>query len=123
MIGTGEISNADDDPYTLNKSIFPSKNYFYQRKAVKQLILKAINAKSRNSAFSAFRSHQATGDPLKKMKNIELSKLLDAFIEKHPELEPFLCTGKGLELMYLDSRIAETVIEQLTDKSLSLIHI
>ena len=121
LIGMDEIPNADDDPYTLNKSIFPSKNDFDQRKAVKQLILKAINAKSRNSAFSAFRSRQATGDPLKKMKNIELSKLLDAFIEKHPELEPFLCTGKGLELMYLDSRIAESVIEQLTEKSIPVL--
>ena len=112
------ISNADDDPYTLHKSIFPHKNDFDQRKAVKHLVLMAINAVSRKSAF---RSSQATGDPLKKMKNIELSQLLDSFIEKHPELEPFLCTGKGLELMYLDSRIAEIVIEQLTNKSIPVL--
>jgi hypothetical protein len=121
LIGKDKISNADDDPYTLNKAIFPHKNDFDQRKAVKQLILMAINAKSRTSAFSAFRSDKAKGDPLKKMKNIELSQLLDAFNEKHPELEPFLCTGKGLELMYLDSRIAESVIEQLTDKSIPVL--
>ena len=112
-----EINDADD-PYTLNKLILPHKNNFNQRKVVKQLVLMAINAVSRKSGFSAFRSSQATGDPLKKMTNAELSQLLDAFIEKHPELKSFLCTGKGLELMYLDSRIAESVIEQLTDKSI-----
>ena len=121
LIDTDDAPNANDDPYTLNGSIFPHKNDFDQRKAVKGLGLMAINAVSRKSAFSAFRSDQAKGDPLKKMKNIELSQLLDAFNEKHPELEPFLCTGKGLELMYLDSRIAESVIEQLTDKSIPVL--
>jgi hypothetical protein len=50
-----------------------------------------------------------------------LSQLLDAFIEKHPKLEPFLCALKWGELMYLDSRIAESVIEQLTDKSIPVL--
>jgi len=121
LIGADEISNADDDPYTLNKTIFPTKNEFDQRKAVKLLVLMAINAKSRALAFSAFRSDKAKGDPLRKMTNDELSQLLDAFIEKHPKLEPFLCTGKGVELMYVDSRIAESVIEQLTDKSIPVL--
>ena len=121
LIDTDDAPNANDDPYTLNGSIFPHKNDFDQRKAVKGLVLMAINAVSRKSAFSAFRSDQAKGDPLKKMTNDELSQLLDSFIEKHPELEPFLCTGKGLELMYLDSRIAESVIEHLTDKSIPVL--
>ena len=121
LIRADEISNADDDPYTLNKTIFPTKNEFDQRKAVKLLVLMAINAKSRALAFSAFRSDKAKGDPLRKMTNDELSQLLDAFIEKHPKLEPFLCTGKGVELMYVDSRIAESVIEQLTDKSIPVL--
>ncbi len=121
LIDTDDVPNADNDPYTLDESVLPHKNDFDQRKAVKGLVLMAINAVSRKSAFSAFRSDKAKGDPLKKMKNIELSQLLDAFIEKHPKLEPFLCTGKGLELMYLDSRIAESVIEQLTDKSIPVL--
>lgn len=55
---------------------------------------------------------------MKKMTNDELSQLLDAFINKHLKLEPFLCTGKGVELMYLDNRIAESVMEQLTGKKI-----
>ena len=113
--------DAQNDPYTLKKSVFPNKIGFDQRKAVKQLVLMAINANSRESAFLAFRKKQAHGDPLKKLKNNELSQLLEAFIDKNPTLEPFLGTGKGLELMYLDSRIAEIIIEQLTDKNIPVL--
>jgi hypothetical protein len=121
FIGTDDAPNANDDPYTLDKTIFPHKNDFDQRKVVKKLVLMAINASSRTSAFSAFRSDNPKGDPLRKMTNAELSQLLDAFIEKHPKLEPFLCALKWGELMYLDSRIAESVIEQLTDKSIPVL--
>ncbi|MDB4020409.1 hypothetical protein N9491_07350 [Planktomarina temperata] len=121
LIATDDAPNANDDPYTLGKTIFPYKMDFDQRKAVKKLVLMAINADSRALAFSAFRSSQPSGDPLRKMTNAELSQLLDAFIEKHPKLEPFLCAVKWGELMYLDSRIAESVIEQLTDKSIPVL--
>ena len=121
FIDTDDAPNANDDPYTLNKLIFPHKKDFDQRKVVKKLVLMAINASSRASAFSAFRSDNPKGDPLRKMTNAELSQLLDAFIEKHPKLEPFLCALKWGELMYLDSRIAESVIEQLTDKSIPVL--
>lgn len=121
LIATDDAPNAENDPYTLDKTIFPHKSDFDQRKAVKKLVLMAINANSRALAFSAFRSSQPSGDPLRKMTNAELSQLLDAFIEKHPKLEPFLCAVKWGELMYLDSRIAESVIEQLTDKSIPVL--
>ena len=94
LIGTDDAPNANDDPYTLNKTIFPDNKDFDQRKAVKKLVLIAINADSRALAFSAFRSSQPSGDPLRKMTNAELSQLLDAFIEEHPKLEPFLCALK-----------------------------
>jgi hypothetical protein len=121
FIDTDDAPNAKDDPYTLNEPIFPHKKDFDQRKAVKKLVLMAINADSRALAFSAFRSDNPKGDPLRKMTNAELSQLLEAFIEEHPKLEPFLCAVKWGELMYLDSRIAESVIEQLTDKSIPVL--
>lgn len=103
------------DPYTLNKSIFPERNDLDQRKVVKQLVLMALNASNRKAAFSAFRGDQPTGHSAKKLTNVELSKLLDAFVEEYPDLAPFMCTGKGLELMYIDSCIAEHVIDHFTD--------
>ena len=102
------------DPYSLSKTVFPEDKNFDQRSAVKQLVLMAINAKTRTKAFSAFRADQPTGHSFKRLTNLELSKLLDAFINQHPKLKPYLCTGKGLELMFIDSCIAEHVISHFT---------
>jgi hypothetical protein len=102
------------DPYTLDVSVFPQRNDIDQRRAIKELVLMALNAKSKDKAFRAFRSDQATEHPFKKLKNIELDKLLSAFINKYPQLEPYLFTGKELELMYRDSCIAEYVIDHST---------
>jgi hypothetical protein len=109
------------DPYTLNKSIFPQRNDLDQRSVVKQLVLMALNASDRKTAFSAFRGDQPTGDPTKKLTNVELSKLLDAFIDEYPDLAPFMCTGKGLELMYIDSCIAEHVIDHFTNLGIPIL--
>ena len=102
------------DPYTLDTSVFPRLNDFDQRQVIKELVLMAINAKTKEKAFRAFRSDQATGHSFKKLKNTQLEKLLKAFTNKYPELAPYLCTGKGLELMFRDSCIAEHVIEHFT---------
>jgi hypothetical protein len=102
------------DPYTLDVSVFPQRNDIDQRRAIKELVLMALNAKSKDKAFRAFRSDQATEHPFKKLKNIELDKLLSAFINKYPQLESYLFTGKELELMYRDSCIAEYVIDHST---------
>ena len=104
----------DYDPYSLSKTVFPEDKNFDQRSAVKQLVLMAINAKTKMKAFSAFRNDQPAGHPFKRLTNLELSKLLDAFINQHPKLEPYLCTGKGLILMFIDSCIAEHVISHFT---------
>ena len=109
------------DPYALDTTILPQRNIIDQRKVIKQIVMMAINAETRTKAFLAFRNRQATGSVLKSLLSDELHKLLDAFIDQHPEIEPFLCTGKGLGLMYLDSRIAESVIEQLIDKSIPVL--
>ena len=82
---------------------------------MKQLVLMALNASNRKAAFSAFRGDQPTENSAKKLTNVELSKLLDAFVEEYPALAPFMCTGKGLELMYIDSCIAEHVIDHFTN--------
>ena len=109
------------DPYTLSKSVFPNRNDLDQRSVVKQLVLMALNACDKKTAFSAFRGDQPTGHPAKKLTNVELSKLLDAFIDEHPDLAPFICTGKGLELMYIDSCIAEHVVAHFTNLGIPIL--
>ena len=109
------------DPYTLDASVFPKWNWFDQRQAIKELVLMAINASSKSQAFRAFRANQPVGNPFKKLKNKQLEKLLNAFITEYPELEPYLCSGKGLELMYRDSCIAEYVIDHFTKRDVPIL--
>jgi len=109
------------DPYTLDASVFPQWNGFDQRQAIKALVLMAINASSKSKAFRAFRADQLEGHPFKRLTDEQLTKLLNAFTEKYPELEPYLCSGKGLELMYRDSCIAEYVIEYFTRRDVPIL--
>jgi len=109
------------DPYTLDASVFPKWNDFDQRQSIKQLVLMAVNASSKAEAFRAFRADQPEGDPFKRLTDKQLEKLLNAFIKKYPELEPYLCSGKGLELMYRDSCIAEHVIDHFTRRDVPIL--
>ena len=92
-----------------------------QRSILKNLVLMSINSNSKKKAFSAFRSEYQQGHPCKRIKNIELEKLLNAFLTKYPSLEKFMFSGKGLELMFLDSCIAEYVIKHFTDQNVSVL--
>ena len=92
-----------------------------QRSILKKLVLMSINSSSKKKAFSAFRSEYQRGHPCKRIKNIELQKLLNAFLTKYPSLEKFMFSGKGLELMFLDSCIAEYVIEHFTDQNVPVL--
>ena len=89
-----------------------------QRDIVKRLVLIAINAKSRQKAFGAYNSNN---EPVKAR---DLTKLLDAFIDKHPYLKNDMCTDKGIDLMYTDSQITAAVIRKFVelDKPILPVH-
>ena len=91
LVGTHIRLHADD--YSEENSVLRSR--------VKRLTLQAINAKTRESAFSAFRSQCKAGDPEKRLTNIELNDLLEAFLTEHPALRPYVSKGIANELMYL----------------------
>ena len=99
-------SRLEGDPYDLGRQVVPSIPLNQQRAVVKLLVLIAINAKSRPSAFSAYRADH------EKYKNNQLEPLLDAFIEKHPYLEDSICADQGIRLMNVDSEIATHVINR-----------
>ncbi|NVJ64479.1 MAG: hypothetical protein HWD84_09665, partial [Flavobacteriaceae bacterium] len=106
---TGEF-----DPYKL-RSTHLDLSPKDQRNVIKKLVLTCINASSREQAFKAFRSDQEAGSPFKKFTNEELNLFLDSFLTENEPIRDYICTGKGLELMYRDSMIAERVIEHFTD--------
>jgi len=104
------------DRYELGTVVCPGLDKQQQRKAVKLLVLAAINAKDRSSAFGAFRQAQPTGSVEKTLTNDELSLLLDTFLQQHPYLEGGICSDKGIRLMNVDSNITNYIIKEFVTR-------
>lgn len=111
------------DRYDLGEQILPQFELKEQRAIVKLLVLTAINAKDRKSTCLAFRHAQPTGSQQKKLNDIELGKLLDAFITKNPHLDDDLCSDKGIELMNLDGQITERIIKTFVENGKPILSI
>ena len=79
------------------------------------MVLAAINAKDRASAFGAFRQAQLTGSVEKTLTNEELGLLLDTFLQQHPYLEDGICSDQGIRLMNVDSNITNYIITKFVD--------
>ena len=108
------------DPYTvplIDETGSPAE----QRKWIKSLVLQSLNAKSKASAFKAFRSDQEAGSPEKKFKDNKLNTLLEAFLDKNPIIKPFIGKDKGVELMAMDGRITASVIKHFTTRNIPIL--
>jgi hypothetical protein len=103
---------TEGDRYDLGSLVCPRLELKQQRKAVKLLVLAAINAKDRTSAFGAFREAQAKGSTEKTLTNDELALLLDTFVNQHPYLEDGICSDQGIRLMNVDSHISNHIINK-----------
>ena len=102
----------DGDRYDLGTIVCPRLDKQQQRKAVKLLVLAAINAKDGSSAFGAFRYNQLDGSIEKTLTNDELRLLSDTFLQRHPYLEAGICSDQGSRLMNVDSRITNYIIKE-----------
>lgn len=105
----------DGDRYDLGTIVCPRLDKQQQRKAVKLLVLAAINAKDRKSAFGAFRQAQPTRSTESTLKNDELGLLLDTFLQQHPYLEDGICSDQGIRLMNVDSNITAYIINKFVE--------
>lgn len=119
----GEPLAQGQDPYLLKSFRFSREDVDLQRGRIKRLVLQAINAKSRESAFRAFRNELKKGDPDKRLTDTELNNLLDTFINFHPKLEPYICRGMANDLMYIDGKITAGIINRLTALSIPVLTI
>lgn len=110
-----------DDPYRLETlfDLEPDE----QRKYVKSLVLKAINATSEKKAFQAFRDKQPTGSEAKRYKDKELRIILDAFKEKNPVISDDICTDQGVKLMNIDGKITSTLTDHFTTRNIPILSI
>ena len=115
-----------EDPYTLSTSVDPLTPKL-QRQDVKLLVLTAINAEDRKSAYSAFRDEKnrqqrsLPKDQKISYTNDLLEQLLVQFIEENKPIEHYLCTDKGVELMAIDGRITTRIIEHFTRKKIPVL--
>ena len=89
-----------------------------QRGFVKQLVLTAINAKDRPSTYQAFRNEVNTEhrkSQLPKLTNEVLEAVLDTFIEANRQIESYIASDKGVELMAVDGRVTNSLIKKFTE--------
>lgn len=86
------------------------------RKFVKQLLLIMVNAESRKKARKAIHSAVHLEKSLElppeipSTKKADLDPVMDAFEKKHEKIRHYFCTGKGIDLQNLDSKMAEKVM-------------
>jgi hypothetical protein len=108
------------DKYDLGRQVLDHIRMREQRSIVKELVLIAINAKSKRAAYYAYTNRHAD----KSLDHAQLDQLLAAFIEKYPFLKTELCSDRGIDLMFTDSQITEAVIQRFVehDKPILPIH-
>jgi len=104
--------------YDVGRELLPNLTKEQQRKAIKLLVLTAINALSKSQAYKAFRSSSDIS-----LKDYELDILLSGFLKLNPHLEEDLFTDKGIELMYQDSKIVEYVINKFTQSGVPILSV
>ena len=112
-----------DDPYYLGELLLPDTltSLKIQRAYVKLLVLMAINADNDKKAFQALRNNDRSDKLGQSLTDIQLGLLLNKFIEKHPQLKDALNTGQALRLMWIDSKIANLVLDQFTQKDIPVL--
>ena len=92
-----------------------------KRKLVKRLMLIAINAKDEATTFRAVKSELQEEIPYFSFKFDDLKSILKNLKEKHHEIADDFCTGKGLQLMNLDGRITEYIIDKFTQNNVPVL--
>lgn len=121
---------ADRNPFTRTSNIpdpyvIPTPDFITNtnslRAICKNLMLVSINAVNDQAAFGAFRAEAATGSAEKKFTNKQLACILDALRAKHEPIAHMMAKDAGIELMNLDSQIAEQVVEHFTEQEIPVL--
>lgn len=109
---------------------YPNGDYYsfsddVPRKIIKKVFTVSINSTSEEEAFYAIRGfiNKECKEDKDEWNNflstkVDYDKLLNLLIENHPVVEDYLCSGAGVRLFYLDSQIAEFVLDEMTDKGI-----
>lgn len=116
-------ADLGDDPYLLPQGMIPGTPPELQRVLLKKLVLTALNATDRASAYRSFRSEWPTGHMGKGLTNNVLESLINRFLEHHLFLRDLLFADQGIRLMNVDSQIAERVHRHFTRQGVVVLSI
>lgn len=94
-----------------------------QRKALKFLVLVAINSATTKSAFRAFSDGKSSRGIRRSYPHSDLQLLLDGFIDKHSQLADSLGSDKGITCMRHDSNICMSVINHFTERRVPVLSV
>ena len=99
----------------------------FNRDLLKFLLLMIINAKSPESAFSAFRTRVLDLYPERfsnvATRSVDLWPVLQAFQEKHKPIANNFCSGFGIKLQYIASEITAKILKHFTDRHMVVLPI
>jgi len=101
------LKGLDDDPYYLEA--------FGEgvRDLLKRSVLILVNSADETEAIRAIRQKINYEFPYLASTDVYIRSLIEALTDKHPEIEDHLFSGRGGELQYQDSQIAEYVLKDM----------
>ena len=113
---------TNKDPYDL--PVRGVNNPEHCRDITKLFLLLSLNASDEQALFKAFRSELNYREYPYSFPDEVLSELLDTIKEHHPDISHMICSGAGLRLMNIDSRICDYVIADFvkTDTPILTVH-
>lgn len=113
----------EGDLYCLAEYGIGEKGNPVARKASKLAALIMLNAGSRVKAHYALTEKLCTmrskGDDVP----WNAKDIINAFVDKHPQLEPYFFTGHGLEMQRMDSAIADRILAICVDRDIPVLPI
>jgi hypothetical protein len=99
---------TNKDPYDL--PVEGVNNPEHYRDITKLFFLLSFNASDEQALYKAFRSELDYREYPYSFPDDVLSELLDTIKEQHPNISHMICSGAGLRLMNIDSRICDYII-------------
>ena len=110
---------TNKDPYDL--PVKGVNNPEHCRDITKLFFLLSFNASDEQALFKAFRSELDYREYPYSFPDDVLSELLDTIKEHHPDIRHMICSGAGLRLMNIDSRICDYIIADFVRTSTSIL--
>jgi len=96
------VDMPETDPYTFDE---------LERDKVKTAMLTVINANSRADAVNSLSRRRVWPSKSKE----EIGAILDIFESRHAPIANWFCSGKGVELQYIDSKVADIILTSMRD--------